>query len=279
MFRLKVVDGFQATLFRLNISRVEFVTKLILEIPNAEIRRGYTWHIGNVQLIGDEGLVFAVGRTTRTSKELYDESTRNFVAVEDRESPFTRVFYEKRYGILGILPRARLSPTAKGIATGIARLLNAQPVTRSEGVHIEIAELWDPEDFLMHLRIAYAVIGFTVHFGHPNPFDVEKDFHRPMERYLQATSGTRGKATVQGPDLDRKRLEEITRSVASTGNDVSARIRTARGHRPVTRHMRGNPVVVSLEEYDNGSDDIGFARRVLEEMRETYRRLRRYDRQ
>ncbi len=271
LFRIKVIQAEQGTLFGYDGSPSDLITKVILMKPSDELREGYIWHIGNVSLINNEGLIFAVGRTTKKSKELYDENEKNFLEVEDKESPFTYVYYDKKYGFLAIEPKSKLAPTVKGIARNIEKLLNRHHIVKDSGYRIEISEIWDPEDFLKHIRQAYAVVEFTVHFGKPNPFDVEADFHRPMEKYLQATGGSKGKATVQGDDLDRERIEEVTRSVASTGNDASARLRMEQGQRPVTRHLEGDPVSLSVEDVDRENKIA-----LLRQLRDVYHRVRRH---
>ncbi len=270
LFRIKVIKPKQRHLFGFDGTPDEFLSRIITDKPSDELREGYIWHIGNVKSIGNEGFVFAAGRTTKKSKALYDEKSKDFLEVDDEESPFTYVYYDRRYSILGIEPKSKLSPTVKGIARNIEKLFNRHIVARESGVRIEISEIWDPEDFLKHIRQAYAVVGFTVHFGNPNPFDVEADFHRPMENYLEATGGDKGKATVQGADLDRDKIEAVTRSVASTGNDASARIRPLQGQRPVTKHLEGDPVSVPVEEEER-SDTMSLLGRI----RNAYARIRR----
>lgn len=216
--------------------------------------------------------MFAAGRTTTTSKDFYNEENGNFLEIEEEESPFTYVIYDKQFSVLGIAPKTRLSQSVKSIAKNLEKLLNQQPSVRNAGLRIEIAEIGDPEDFIQQVRDAYTVVDFTAEFGRPNPFDVNDDFHRPMEKYLEATDGTKGKTTVQGENLDRDNVEDVARSVASTGNEAKARLRKERGQRPVTRHMRGDPVSVQVEEEE--IDDSGG---ILRKLREVYQRVRRYN--
>lgn len=271
LFRVKVQKTKQGVLFGREIEPSKFLTEVISSKPSAELREGYIWHIGNIVLIENEGLSFAAGRTTKKSKELYDESEKNFLEVEDEESPFTYVYYDMKYGFFAIEPKSKLSPTVKGIARNIEKLINKQDYVIHSGYRIEISEIWDPEDFLRHIRQAYAVVGFTVHFGKPNPFDVEADFHRPMEKYLEETGGRKGKATIQGENLDRDKIEEVTRSVASTGNDASARLRMTEGQRPVTRHLEGDPVAIPIEDEERADKFT-----LLEKLRNAYLQVRRH---
>lgn len=273
LFRIKVIKTAQGALFENGVSREEFLVSLIEDKPSEELREGYVWHVGNVLNVGKEGLLFAAGRTTKKSKELYDEETGDFVQVDDEESPFTYVYFDKKFSILAIEPKSKLSPTVKGIANSLKKLFNQQASVYDYGAKIEISEIWDPEGFLKQIRGAYSVVGFTVEFSKPNPFDVDADFHKPMEKYIEATGGQKGKATVQGDDLDRISIEKVTRSVASTGNDASVRIRPEERQRPVTRHLRGDPVSVAFDEGERQEP-----KDLMQRVREAYARVRRQDR-
>lgn len=273
LFRLKAVKTAQGALFANGISREEFLTSVIESKPSEELREGYVWHVGNVLSVGEGGLLFAAGRTTKKSKELYDEKSGDFIQVDDEESPFTYVYFDRKYSILAIEPKSKLSPTVKGIANSLEKLFNQQASVHDYGAKIEISEIWDPEDFLKLIRAAYSVVGFTVEFSKPNPFDVEADFHKPMERYIETTGGEKGKTTVQGDDLDRNSIEKVTRSIASTGNDASARIKHDERQRPVTRHLRGDPVSVAFDEEERDEP-----KNLMERIREAYARVRKQDR-
>jgi len=248
LFRLKVYLPKQKPLYHPDITRRKFIESLITKKPSEEIRRGYVWHIGNVRKIDGEGLFFALGRTTKSSKEQYDEVSGNFLEIADEESPFTYAVYDFKYGVVAIALKSKLSPTSKGIARSLQKLLNDHRFTRDNEIQVEIAEIRDPEGFIEQILSAYAVVGFTMEFTEPNPFDVEKDFHKPMEKLLEETGGDKGKTNIQGEDLNKVTLEELSRSAAATGNDASARIRKEVGQRPVIRHMKGDLVNIVIED-------------------------------
>lgn len=272
LYRLKAIRSKQSTFFESN-SRRDFISELISRKPSSEIREGYVWHVGNILPVGNDGLLFAVGRTTKSSKEKYDENSGDFLQIDDEEAPFTYVLYDLVHSVIAISPKAKLSPTVKGIARSIEKLFNEQPYTLDNEVRIEVAEISDPEGFIDQIHSAFAVVGFTVDFGEPNPFDVDKDFHEPMEKYLQAAGGEKGKTNIQGADLNRDTLEELTRSVASTGNEATARIRKKRGSKAITKHMKGDPVSVSIDDMDIPE----MAKKLLLKIKEAYQRLRKHD--
>jgi len=273
LFRLKVYQSKQKHLFNADISRRDFIESLITQKPSAEIRKGYVWHIGNVRKIDDQGLFFALGRTTKSNKEQYDEESGDFLEIADEESPFTYAVYDHQYSIVAIALKSKLSPTSKGVARNLQKLLNDHRYTRNNEFRIEIAEISDPEGFIEQILSAYAVVGFTLEFTEPNPFDVEKDFHAPMEKLLEETGGDKGKTNIQGDDLDKETLEKLSRSAASTGNDASARIRKEFGQRPVTRHMKGDIVNIVVEDYKI----LEQAGNILSKIRQVYLAVRGTD--
>lgn len=271
IYRLKAIREAQGHLFHRDLDRRTFLTDLLSRKPSYELRSGYMWHIGNLQPIGEDGVMFAVGRTTTANKERYDEETGNFLQTSDEESPFTYVLYDKTFSVLAVTQKSKLAPTTKGIANSIEKLLNADPYTSERGVRIEVHQIPDPESFIKQLYSAYAVVAFTMQFGEPNPFDVEKDFHEPMERLLERTGGSNGSTKVAGTDLDRESLECLSRSVASVGNDASARIRRSAGDRPVLRHLKGDPAGFTVEDEAIQADTPS----IFKKLRETYQRIRR----
>lgn len=72
IFRCRVVYPRQGNLLESLPERNELIRKVIEERPAAELRKGHTWHIGNLEEVGPNGLYFAFGRTTVSSIEKYD---------------------------------------------------------------------------------------------------------------------------------------------------------------------------------------------------------------
>lgn len=69
LFRVKFIRPAQISLFNEKITPKELLISAILQKPSAELRTGYHWHIGNVQLFNDSRGYFAIGRTTISSIE------------------------------------------------------------------------------------------------------------------------------------------------------------------------------------------------------------------
>lgn len=107
-------------------------------------------------------------------------------------------------------------------------------------------------------------------FSPPNPFDVEGQFHRPMENLLQATAAERGRTAIFGKALESDTIETLARSAASTGNTAKAHIQSEEDGKPILRSISENPMVVAVRELVTGDEK----RKLIEMIRRAYLRIR-----
>ncbi|KLU27188.1 hypothetical protein EOS_05750 [Caballeronia mineralivorans PML1(12)] len=268
LFRVKFVSGPQHSLFRPNVDRPALFLAAVNEKPSAELRKGYLWHIGNVEAFSNSSGYFAIGRTTRSTIEKFDETAGNFVYEELEESPFTHCVFDTELSLLAVAKKTSLASDAKGIAMKVQQLLQVSDSVLEYDVKVEILPIPDPEGFLRMLADAYRVIRFSATFHGPNPFDADEHFQKPLSVYLQAADGIAGKAQIQGDNLNREVLTEVTRSTAATGNEASARIIKARAERPVTINLKGDPIKRVYNEKNH------LPQLVLQQFVELYRRVR-----
>lgn len=269
LFRAKVISPKQQLLFGDEKKPPEVLRSVLLSKPSKELRKGHVWHIGNVYELDEESIYFALGRTTTSIVERYDKVGQNFIEEDFETSPYTHAILDLRFQLLAIAGKSRLSPTARGIARQFERLANASPVIVNSKRKIEIAEIKDPETFISHIRNAYSVVFFSMDFGEPNPWDVNKDFQQPMQSLLQETSGVKGRTSISGVDLDRDILEELTRAAASAGNSAKAIVKSSKTAKGMTKHLRANPVTINEEELKEDS-----LQQILNRIREAYLKLR-----
>lgn len=268
IFRLRLF--LEPTLFNQDIDRVKILREIILEKPSAELRKGYWWHIGNVKELGRNGAYFALGRTTKSIVELYDPETRDFVVDEHPESPYTHAYIDFPFQVLAIGYKPRLAPYTKTIGKQLEKILNQQKKLQYINMTADVATLNDPRDFLTHLQEAAVVGNFTAEFTLPNPFDSEEDFEKPFQRFINASEGNKGKASVSGIDLNREILENIARSCAASGNDASARMKDTKKSRFRTRRLKGRAVTLDYDDEDPNESPEAF----LDAIRETYKAVR-----
>lgn len=272
LFRAKFVRGSQHLLFQNELRPNELFLRALAEKPSAELRESYLWHIGNIRLFSDHTGYFAVGRTTKSTIEKFDESSGNFTEEELETSPYTHCLFNADLGILGIARKTNLSPTVKGIAARIQQLLSTASVILQTGTKVEIDPIPDPEGFLRALESAYRVSRFSATFHGPNPFDADEYFQKPLSVYLAAVHGEKGRAQVQGDDLNREVLQAVTRSTAATGNEASARITRRAKQKPTTLHLKGDAVKRGYDENELTPEAI------LEDLEKIYSRIRNNER-
>lgn len=272
LFRAKFVKPRQTSFLNIDLTPGEFFLRAVAEKPSAELRKGHTWHIGNLRYFSDTTGYFAIGRTTSSTIEKFDSQSGNFVEEILEESPYTHCVYDARIGFIGIAKKPSLAQSSKGIASRIEQLLATTQVISENNISVEVVPIPDPEGFLRALVSAYKVTRFVASFGGPNPFDADEHFQKPLSVYLSAANGRNGRAQVQGEDLNREVLQDVTRSTAATGNEASARIIKAKSQKPITINLKGDPVKRRYDEEDH------VPQTVLSDLTNLYHRVRNDER-
>ena len=220
-------------------------------------------------MLSQTGGYFAIGKTTKSIKEKFDENTGNFVEEEDENSPYTHVVFDSKIGLLAIAKKIKLSPTINGIANKTKQILQNSEITFHQGIVINLDPISNPKDFISAIESAYSIHNFTVSFTRPNPFDADEFFQKPMEKYLQAANGDQGKTTIKGQDLNSETLIRMTKSVAATGNDASAYLKPSQKGGIIRKALKSNPAHFSLPEHEFEEEKaLGQARKLYETVRE-----------
>ena len=107
-------------------------------------------------------------------------------------------------------------------------------------------------------------------FSPPNPFDVERQFHQPMEQLLRETRADNGKTSIKGKQLDPDIIENLSRSAASTGNMATARIQSEGDSKPMLKKLGENALTIAVDEISTDNEK----RSVFDRIREAYRHVR-----
>ena len=172
--------------------------------------------------------------------------------------------------VCAIAQKGVVTPKVDTIAKNLARLLTASSAAEQGALTFRLSKIKDPEEFLSLVKNAVRISEFAITFSPPNPFDVESQFHRPMEEFLRATKANKGKTSIKGEELENEIIEEISRSAVSTGNMVTARIQSEGDSKPSLKKLGENPVIIPVEEI--ATDDE--KRSVFGLIREAYHRVR-----
>lgn len=267
LFRANFIKSSIPDFFQTNLPPSELLLRAILEKPSGAPKRGYIWHIGNVERFSAVTGQFAVGRTNRSTIEMFDADSGNFLEQEFETSPYTRCVFDAQIGIIGIANKASLVPSVKHLAFRVQELLAHSDVVRDANTYVSVAPIPDPNDFISTLESAYRVLRFTATFHGPNPLDADELFQKPLSVYLSVAEGTKGKAQIQGADLNRTVIQSVARSTAATGNEASATVKREKGQKSTVVHLRGD----AAKRRYNQNEKLEV---VLSDLQKLYKRVR-----
>lgn len=267
LYRAKFIKPAQLPLFVKSKSSMELFLESIHDKPEYTLSSGSEWHLGNVRMLDEFSGSFAVGRTTKTTVEKFDKETGDFVDELDDSGPYTVVIFDAKIGLLGIAKKSKLAPNASSIARRIKDLLLTTRVAIESGIEIRVDVIPDPEDFLDKLRGAYSIRKFRATFTGPNPVDADELFQKPLSVYAQSMGASSGTLEVVGEALNEEVAESVAKSTAATGNTASARVIPNKGTKAKNIKMKGDAVVVAVEDDATNSQ-------VLEQMHAEYMRIR-----
>lgn len=222
------------------------------------------WRIGNVEHCGPTGLFFALGKVSKSTHGMYDEKVGDFIEESIEDATHTYVAVDLEYQVCAIGYKSKVAGKVKYIADSLATLLGTSTIAVKGALTFSLSELSDPDEFLQLIRSAFRISSFEMSFSPPNPFDVDGQFHKPMEKLLQASAAGRGRTSIFGEALESETIETLARSAASTGNTARARIQSQENTTPILRSMTGNPLIIAVREFvtsDEKSNLIALVRR------------------
>jgi hypothetical protein len=213
-------------------------------------------------------LYFAIGRTTRSTVEKFDESEGNFREEPLDTSPYTHCILLWDLGIVAIAHKPKLASRTQGVAQRLRALLERTDEVIRNGITVEVRPVPDPRGFVEVIQSAYSVQRFTATFRGPNPVDADELFQKPLAQIAAVTAATEGQVRLKSPDLDRDALTSIARNTAATGNTASARVRDNTKVSARTVKMEGSPVELSFQEDQISNSTIAVeVRRKYEEIK------------
>lgn len=163
-----------------------------------------------------------------------------------------------------------MSQSSSEIASKLAALLNAATYARESNMRIVVDPILDPMGFLEAIRSAASVTRFSFTASRPNPADVNRLIQRPAEEFTQAAGGDRTRIEVEGENLDKDLIEDLTKAVAAVGETAAANVRPEEGARTKRVYLGGNAVVEPVEP-GNSNTLLGA---ILNQTREAYDRIR-----
>lgn len=214
----------------------QIMADAIAEQPSITGRRNSKWHLGNLDYFNKSEITgfFAIGKTTKSTLAVFDETTKKFNQVISETSPFTFCIFDTQIGLVAIQENNELAAT-KQLAKRLVELFSQTHAVKESHARVEMRPIPSSHNFITKLRDAKEIKSFTATFRGPNPFDADEHFQQPLAELASFTAASEGKTTLRGTSLKKEPLIELARSAASTGNKASARIiPQARGARPKT---------------------------------------------
>lgn len=260
LFRLRVVSARQFKLFEQAETIPNILEQILLSKPEAWSRHGSVWHIGNVLKISDTGFYFRIGRATNSKIEVFADG--RFQDHQFETAPYTHGFLDTTLELCVLAKKNSLNPTTLGIARQFAKLLREARKNDGRIESIEIDPVKNPDSFLEMIDAAYSVTKLTFSVSRPNHFNVDEDFIKPLERLLQEADADGGKAELGGESIDKTVVDAIAVSTASTGGDVSARIKDSASAKSRRIKLDNNPVVEPVEDITSDQDKRDFMNKV-----------------
>ena len=276
LYRLKIEQPKNGVLF-VDLSRPasDIILAAIEDKPSEELRQGQSWRIGNIKKLSEVAVFFALGKITSATHALYDEERGDFVEEAQEEAPHTYVGIDLELQVCAIAQKPKIAPQVDNIAKNLAKLLSRSTVAGQGRFTFTLSEISDPDEFLKLVRNAILISEFEMTFSPPNPFDVDQQFHKPMEELLQASHAQQGKTAIKGESLNAAVIEKVARSAAASGNEAKARIQSQGDRKPIMKHLKGNPMTVSVDEIVTDDEKRGL----FELIRKAYQHVRRKDQQ
>lgn len=268
LYRVKFIKPRQLRLFPSEMSASDLFADALKEKPSIALKRENVWHIGNIEYFSDMTGSFAIGRTTKTTVERYDDESGNFKEELDDSGPYTYVLFDRSIGLIGIAKKSKVAPDVPAIARKVKALLESSFVVKNSGVEVKVSLIPDPEDFILKIRHAYSIKKFRAYFTGPNPADADEIFQKPLSVYCKELNGDHGSVEVVGNSLNEETVEAVAKSTAATGNSASAKIQPKKDKKIIAIHLGGDAVRVPV--------DLDISRvQALAELQEAYYGVRK----
>lgn len=268
LFRIKFIKSNQPTFFDEDKTPTQIFLEALKSKPKYQnVNYGSYWHLGNLEIKDNSGY-FAFGKTTSSKIEKYDENSNNFVEEDSETSPFTHVVFDAELGLIALSKKTKLSRTIRGLTKKLKFILDQTEIVSENNVLCLIDPIKNPRTFIQQIKDAYSILKFEAGFVGPNPFDADEYFNKPMSVYLKKANGEKGKTIIEGEKLNVEVIEEVTKSVASIGNEANARIQEYEDSVPKKIHLGSEYLMFSINDSEFRKQDA------ISEMRELYYKTR-----
>ena len=268
LYRVKFIKPAQSILFHIEATPREIFEAALAERPSLQLRENNVWHIGNIEQITPDGGRFAIGRTTTTTVEKFDETTGNFTELRDDSGPYTFVYFDSRIGLLAIGKRTKVAADVRSVARKLEKLFEKTKVVADHQVAVRVDLIPDPEGFIEKILSCYAIKKFKAEFTGPNPIDADEIFQKPMSYYCQKLDAEQGSVSVKGESLNDEAIVAVAKSTAATGNSASALVQPEKGTRPIPISFKGDARKVLIDQEVDMTGALALVQAAYTEVRQ-----------
>lgn len=180
LFRVKFIRDHQKDMLDDGASPAEIFFQAIHEKPLTKLNRGAEWKLSNIDPIGSNGGIFAVGRISQAKTEKFDFQADEFVEETDYRGPFSTVLFDRTIGLIAIEDKSIVNSNVGATAKRLKDLLDSTDAVKRRKVRCDVDDIFDPQSFIQKLRNSTRVLKYRAAFTGPNPTDVDTIFQQPL---------------------------------------------------------------------------------------------------
>ena len=268
-YRLQIHHPTQLEMFNNQISHENIIRSSLKEYPEKDVRKGQTWHIGNIR--EENGIIeFRFGKTTKQSVEKYKSG--NFIDAFEDVSPYTFIYIDIIDQVCLIGERRKLSSKIDTIKNYLVEILRNTDIFVKNKLTLEINPIPNPSSFLEIINKAYSIKKIEIEVSLPNLpslFDYEKDFEKPVSEYIQKSNGDSGKIFVKGDMLDKDMIVETAKAAGMKGKGVKARYKSSINSKTNVITTKSEELIEEIETAEH-NDLMTIKKIILQIMKTLY---------
>jgi len=269
LYRIKLLEETQPTLpfDELGNDRSSLLKQVIDSEPEENDKR-QKWKLGKYSRIDSNAYHVKIGRNATAHRPTFKDG--DFLDQESENSPYTHIVIDTEIEVVAIAQRPELARKTSTIAAQFIKLISQSELIKMRKLDIQISAIPDPRTFLESISDAYAITTFSFTATRPNPFDANKYIQKPVQEVVKKTDGKEAKLTIKGDSLTSEVLEEITKAVAASGDNATAKIIPSKGTPPTSKHLSGSQATISQISMEGIDDWNNF----IEKLRRRYASIR-----
>jgi hypothetical protein len=223
LFRIICTKLYEQSLFPMELNPRYMILNILKQQPSGELREGYTWHVGNLNIESEDFVWFRFGRISDAILPQYDDEKKIFIDEESEQAPNSLVLIDMNYQVIAIENKYKLHPNVIRIGNTLELILNGWLTASKIYAKIEIREIRDLEDIINFINSSYRILEVKFEVGRKNNWDVDSHVQRPHEALLEIINGDLATTEIQGANLNKDATIRVTRAVNAKGRRVKVK--------------------------------------------------------